>query len=149
MRRVSVALLFVLVAAGAFAAENGIVSKPSRYSVQETMDRLIAVLQSKGMTVFDRIDHAAAAKKAGLSMRPTQLLICGNPKSGTPLMKAAPTAAIDLPLKALAWEDADGKVWLAYNAPSWIKQRHAIRGMDETIAAMDKALDGLTGKALE
>jgi uncharacterized protein (DUF302 family) len=78
------------------------------------VDRLVAVLQAKGMTIFDRIDHAEAAKKAGLSMRASQLLIFGNPKGGTPLMVAAPTVAIDLPFKALAWEDADGKVWLGY-----------------------------------
>jgi len=149
MRKSWIPVLLVMAAVNAFAGGNGLITKPSRHSVPETMDRLVAVLQSKGMTVFDRIDHAAAAQKAGLSMRPSQVLIFGNPKGGTPLMVAAPTAAIDLPLKALAWEDADGKVWLSYNAMAWIKERHAIRGEDEAIAGMEKALDALTGKALE
>jgi uncharacterized protein (DUF302 family) len=149
MRKSWIPVLLVMAAVNAFAGGNGLITKPSRHSVPETMDRLVAVLQSKGMTIFDRIDHAAAAQKAGLSMRPSQLLIFGNPKGGTPLMVAAPTAAIDLPLKALAWEDADGKVWLSYNAMAWIKERHAIRGEDEAIAGMEKALDALTGKALE
>jgi uncharacterized protein (DUF302 family) len=149
MRKSWIPVLLVMAAVNAFAGGNGLITKPSRHSVPETMDRLVAVLQSKGMTVFDRIDHAAAAQKAGLSMRPSQLLIFGNPKGGTPLMVAAPTAAIDLPLKALAWEDADGKVWLSYNAMAWIKERHVIRGEDEAIAGMEKALDALTGKALE
>jgi uncharacterized protein (DUF302 family) len=88
----------------AWAGPEGLVSKPSRYSVPETVDRLMTVVQSKGMTVFARIDHAAEAAKTGLEMRPAQLLVFGNPKGGTPLMTAAPTVAIDLPLKALAWE---------------------------------------------
>jgi uncharacterized protein (DUF302 family) len=138
-----------MVAVNAFAGADGLITKPSKYSVPETMDRLASVLQTNGMTVFDRIDHAAAAEKAGLSMRPSQLLIFGNPKGGTPLMAAAPTAAIDLPLKALAWEDADGKVWLSYNSMVWIRERHAIHGKDEAIAGTEKALDVLTGKALE
>ena len=125
------------------------ISKSSRYSAPETMDRLVAVLQSRGMTVFARIDHAAEAEKVGLKMRPSQLVIFGNPKGGTPLMVAAPSVAIDLPLKALAWEDAGGKVWLGYNAPAWLKDRHGIRGKDDAIAGLEKALDAMTGKALE
>ena len=101
------------------------------------------------MTIFDRIDHAEAAKKAGISMRASQLLIFGNPKGGTPLMVAAPTVAIDLPFKALAWEDADGKVWLGYNSPAWLKERHGIRGKDDAVEGLEKALDAMTGKALE
>jgi len=126
-----------------------LISKSSRYSAPETMDRLVAVLQSKGMTVFARIDHAAEAEKAGLKMRPSQLLIFGNPKGGTPLMVAAPTVAIDLPLKALVWEDAGGKVWLVYNSPSYLKERHGIEGKDEALKAVAGALDAMTGKALE
>jgi uncharacterized protein (DUF302 family) len=138
-----------MVTVNAFAGGNGLITKPSRHSVPETMDRLVTVVQSKGMTVFDRIDHAAAAQKAGLSMRTSQLLIFGIPRGGTPLMVAAPTAAIELPLKALVWEDADGKVWLSYNSMAWIQERHAIQGKDEAIAGMEKALDAITGKALE
>jgi len=128
---------------------EGLVSRPSRYSVPETIDRLAAVLKSKGMTVFARIDHAAEARNVGLEMRPAQLLIFGNPKGGTPLMAAAPTAAIDLPLKALAWEDAERKVWLGYNSPAWLKERHGILGMDDAIAGLEKALDAMASKALE
>ncbi len=149
MRKTGIAVLLVLVAINAFAGENGLISKSSRYSASETMDRLVAVVQSKGMTVFARIDHAAEAEKVGLKMRPSQLLIFGNPKGGTPLMVAAPTVAIDLPLKALAWEDAGGKVWLSYNSMSYLKERHGIEGEDETLKAVAAALDAMTGKALE
>jgi uncharacterized protein (DUF302 family) len=102
----------------------GFLSKPSKYSVTETIQRLSAILKSKGVAIFAVIDHSGEAEKAGLKMRPTQLLIFGNPKAGTPLMIAAPTTAIDLPLKALAWEDAEGKVWLSYNSPDYLQQRH-------------------------
>jgi uncharacterized protein (DUF302 family) len=149
MRKTILTFALLLLGLNAWAGPAGMINKPSRYTVPETMDRLVAVLQAKGMTVFDRIDHAGAAKKAGLSMRSSQLLIFGNPKGGTPLMVAAPTVAIDLPFKALAWEDGDGKVWLSYNSPAWLKERHGIRGKDDAIAALEKALDAMTGKALE
>jgi uncharacterized protein (DUF302 family) len=105
---------------------NGIVDLPSRYSVPETLARLQSILNEKGVTVFALVDHSGEAAKVGLEMRPTQLLIFGSPKAGTPLMVAAPSAAIDLPLKALAWEDAEGKVWLSCNAPEYLQQRHGI-----------------------
>jgi uncharacterized protein (DUF302 family) len=105
---------------------EGIISKTSKYSVPETLDRVDALLQSKGIKIFVRVDHSGEAEKFGLKMPPTQLLIFGNPKGGTPLMLAAPTAAIDLPLKALAWQDADGKVWLGYNDPEYIKKRFGL-----------------------
>jgi len=149
MRKAVLAVVFLVVGFNAWAGPAGMVSKPSRHPVPETMDRLVAVLQAKGMTVFARIDHAGAAEKAGLSMRASQILIFGNPKGGTPLMVAAPTVAIDLPLKALAWEDADGKVWLGYNSPAWLKERHGVRGTAAAIAALEKALDAITDKALE
>jgi uncharacterized protein (DUF302 family) len=106
--------------------QNGIVDLPSRYSVPETLARLQSILKEKGVTIFALVDHSGEAAKAGLEMRPTQLLIFGSPKAGTPLMVAAPSAAIDLPLKALAWEDAQGKVWLSYNAPEYLQNRHGI-----------------------
>ncbi len=105
---------------------SGIVDLPSRYSVPETLARLQSILKEKGVTVFALIDHSGEAAKVGLEMRPTQLLIFGSPKAGTPLMVAAPSAAIDLPLKALAWQDAEGKVWLSCNAPEYLQQRHGI-----------------------
>ena len=106
--------------------ENGVVHLRSPYSVPETVQRIESVLTGKSLTVFSRIDHSGEAEKVGLKMRPTQLIIFGNPKGGTPLMVAAPTSAIDLPLKALVWEDADGAVWLSYNSPDYLKQRHNI-----------------------
>ena len=105
---------------------DGLVRLASPYSVVETLDRLEAGLRAKGITIFARIDHCAAAADAGLSMRPAQVLIFGNPRIGTPVMKAAPTLAIDLPFKALAWEDAAGKVWLGYNSADYLARRHRI-----------------------
>src|SRR5450755_1442880 len=102
----------------------GIIDVPSRYSVPETLARLQAILKENSITVFALIDHSGEAAKAGLSMRPTQLLIFGSPKGGTPLMVAAPRLAIDLPLKALAWEDEKGQVWLSYNSPEYLRERH-------------------------
>ena len=106
--------------------DRGMIDVPSSYSVTETLSRLESVLQEKGLTVFARVDHSGEAAKAGLEMRPTQLLIFGSPKAGTPLMVAAPSLAIDLPLKALAWQDERGKVWLSHNSPEYLQQRHGI-----------------------
>jgi uncharacterized protein (DUF302 family) len=104
--------------------DRGIVDVPSPYSVPETLARLESILKEKGLTVFARIDHSGEAEKVGLQMRPAQLLIFGSPKGGTPLMVAAPRLAIDLPLKALVWQDAQDKVWLSYNTPEYLQQRH-------------------------
>jgi uncharacterized protein (DUF302 family) len=104
--------------------DRGIIDVPSRYSVPETLARLETILKEKAVTVFALIDHSGEAEKAGLRMRPTQLLIFGSPKGGTPLMVAAPRLAIDLPLKALAWQDERGQVWLSYNSPEYLQQRH-------------------------
>jgi uncharacterized protein (DUF302 family) len=112
--------------AGAAQASSNLVTKPSKYSVPETIDRIEKAVTAKGMQVFVRIDHGGEASKVGLAMRPTELLIFGNPKGGTALMVARPTAAIDLPMKALAWEDADGRVWLTYNSPELIHERHGV-----------------------
>jgi uncharacterized protein (DUF302 family) len=106
--------------------QNGIVDVPSNQSVDETVARLKNILQSKGITLFALIDHSGEAKKVGMQMPPTKLLIFGNPKGGTPLMQAAPSIAIDLPLKILVWEDSQGKVWLSYNSPEYLKQRHGL-----------------------
>jgi uncharacterized protein (DUF302 family) len=106
--------------------DNGLVHLRSPYSVPETLKRLQSVLQAKNLDVFARVDHSGEAEKVGLKMRPTQLIVFGSPKAGTPLMVASPTLAIDLPLKALAWEDADGQVWLSYNSPEYLKQRHNV-----------------------
>jgi uncharacterized protein (DUF302 family) len=106
--------------------ENGMVHLGSPYSVPETLMRLESLLQSRVLTVFAHIDHSGEAEKVGMKMHPTQLIIFGSPKGGTPVMLASPTLAIDLPLKALVWEDAGGKVWLTYNSADYLKQRHNI-----------------------
>ena len=118
------------------ATGDGIISKRSGYSVAETLDKLSDVLRERGIQVFARIDHSGEAAKVGLKMPPTEVLIFGNPKGGTPVMLAAPTSAIDLPLKALAWEDGDGQVWLSYNDPDYLKRRF---GVD------DDAMKGIAG----
>jgi uncharacterized protein (DUF302 family) len=105
---------------------NGLVHLNSPYSVPETLARLESIVQSKGINILARIDHSGDAEKAGLVMPPTKLLIFGNPKAGTPLMIASPTVAIDLPLKVLVWQDNKGKVWLSYNSPNYLQQRHGI-----------------------
>lgn len=107
-------------------ANNGIINQLSPYAVTETIDRFAAILQAKGITIFARIDQQAEAEKVGLSLCPTQLLLFGSPKAGTPLMVAEPTIALDLPLKVLAWEATDGKVWVSYNDPNYLKQRFSL-----------------------
>jgi uncharacterized protein (DUF302 family) len=107
-------------------ANRGIVDRPSNHSVEDTVDRLQNILKSKGITLFALIDHSGEAQNAGLKMPPTRLLIFGSPKAGTPVMLAAPSAAIDLPLKVLVWEDAQGKVWMSFNDPAYLQQRHDI-----------------------
>jgi uncharacterized protein (DUF302 family) len=106
--------------------ENGLIHLRSLYSVLETVKRLEAGLAAKNLTIFARIDHGGEAERVGLKMRPTQLVIFGTPKGGTPVMVAAPTSAIDLPMKALVWEDAEGMVWLSYNDPEYLRRRHGI-----------------------
>jgi uncharacterized protein (DUF302 family)/uncharacterized membrane protein YidH (DUF202 family) len=108
----------------ASAAGDGIVTKPSNHSVDQTLEKLEGLLRAKGVTIFAVIDHSGEAAKVGLEMPPTKLLIFGNPKAGTPLMLAAPSSAIDLPLKILIWADAQGKVWVSYNSPAYLQQRH-------------------------
>ncbi len=125
MSRTALVLACLAVSSVALA-DPGIVSKPSTRSVAETMDRLEAVVKAKGLTVFARVDHAGDAKKAGLEMRPTQLLIFGAAKAGTPMMVAAPSIAIDLPMKALVWQDAAGKVFIGWNDPAHLRKRHGI-----------------------
>jgi uncharacterized protein (DUF302 family) len=108
------------------ATAQGFISKPSRHSVEQTVDELRNLLQARGVTLFALVDHSGEAEKVGMSMRPTKLLIFGNPKAGTPLMLAAPSIAIDLPLKLLVWEDAEGKVWVSYNSPDFLRERHGL-----------------------
>lgn len=124
----------------------GIVTLPSNYSVDQTVERLQTILQQKGVALFALIDHSGEAEKAGLKMRPTKVLIFGNPKAGTPLMIAAPTLAIDLPLKVLVAEDENGRVWASYNSPEYLQQRH---GVPENLMQNISVVGALVAKAVE
>jgi len=119
---------------------NGLVSMQSRSAAQQTIDRLLSALNKRRLTIFARVDHAAGAASAGLPLRPTELVIFGNPQGGTTLMQDQQAAGIDLPLKALVWEDSDGKTWLTYNDPNWIALRHSL---GEISAPAVKAMAGL------
>jgi uncharacterized protein (DUF302 family) len=127
---------------------DGLVIIPSSFDPRETANRLAAEVAAHGMTVLARIDHAAAAAKAGMELRPTEVLIFGNPKGGTPLMQKVQTIGIDLPLKALVWQDESARTWLAYNDPEWLAKRHgADTGTGAVIAAMAAALRAVAKKA--
>lgn len=126
-------------AGGAPETAPGMVSLPSHHSVAVSLDRLAKLAQERGLTVFSRVDHSGDAQKAGLALRPTQLLILGAAKAGTPLMQARQTTALDLPLKVLAWEDAQGRTWLSHNDPAWLQQRHGYPAtLNANIAALAK-----------
>src|SRR5437773_12333229 len=128
------------------ATSAGIIDKPSNHSVEQTVEKLKNILQSKGVTLFALVDHSGEAAKIGMKMRPTKLLIFGSPKAGTPLMLAAPSIAIDLPLKILIWEDDQGKVWVSYNSPEYLKQRH---GLPEELLQNVSIIETLAVKAAE
>lgn len=128
------------------SADNGIVNVPSPYAVADTVSRLENVIKSKGLTLFAHISHSGEAQKAGLSLRPTELIIFGNPKGGTPIMQAAPSAALDLPLKALVWQDDHGKVWVSYNSGAYLQARH---GLDDARGKPLGTVGGLIDKALQ
>jgi uncharacterized protein (DUF302 family) len=142
--------LLTLSAAPAFAdgnAQVGLVVSKSANPVGATLDALERIVKEKGFTVFSRIDHAAGARAAGQSLRPTELLIFGNPKVGTALMSSRQSAALDLPIRVAAWEDANGQVWIGYDAPARLAERHGIQDRDEVIEKMSGALANLTAAA--
>jgi uncharacterized protein (DUF302 family) len=127
---------------------DGMIVLSSSYDPKETMERLVAAVSERGITVLARIDHAAAAAKVGMELRPTEVLVFGNPKVGTPLMQAEQTIGIDLPLRALVWQDSDSKTWLAYNDPNWLARRHrADRGTDQTLVGMTNGLAAIAREA--
>jgi uncharacterized protein (DUF302 family) len=129
-------------------AADGLTTIQSANGPKETMNKLEVEVKAKGMTVFARIDHAAGAAQVGLPLRPTELLIFGNAKGGTPLMQSMQTIGIDLPLKALVWQDASGNTWLSYNDPSWLAKRHGLgRETEATVSAMTAALDTVASAA--
>jgi uncharacterized protein (DUF302 family) len=130
-------------------SDDGLITLASNHAVKETMDRLEAALREKGITLFARIDHAAGAASVDMPLRPTELIIFGNPKAGTPLMQAKQSIGIDLPLKILGWQDAAGKAWLAYNDPAWLARRHGLGSDAETaVAGLAKALATLAAGAV-
>ena len=147
MKRLLTAALLSLGVLSAAQAGDGLITKKSHHSVTVTLDRLEAILKEKGITIVTRWSHDAGAKKADLPLRPTELLIFGNPKLGTPLMISNQTVGIDLPMKALAWEDAKGQVWLTYNDPAYFAARHGIKDRDAVVAKMQGALAKFTDKA--
>ena len=128
---------------------TGMIKIKSPYSVTITLDRLQSILNKKGMTIFKRISHSDGAAKANLELRDTEILIFGNPKVGTPLMLCQQTVALDLPQKALAYKDKNNQVWLAYNDPAYIAERHQVIGCEVTIAKISKALANLTNAAVK
>jgi uncharacterized protein (DUF302 family) len=129
-------------------AAQGLTTLKSSHGPQDTMNRLEAAVTSRGMTVFARIDHSAGAAAAGLSLNPTELLIFGNARGGTPLMQTAQTIGIDLPLKALVWQDASGSTWLSYDDPAWLARRHGLSGTETPIGNLTAALDAVAKAAV-
>ena len=140
MRYLLCTLMAIFFFASVTYADNGIISIKSSHDVKTTVDRLENILGEKGMTVFIRINHAEGAQKVGKKLRPTELIIFGNPKVGTPLMQCGQSVGIDLPQKALIWQDEAGQVWLSYNAPKYLASRHSIKECYEVIKKIEKAL---------
>jgi len=147
VKRILILLMTTFLLSSVALAENGLVSVRRNHSVAETADRLESILNDKGMKVVARIDHSAGAASVDLKLRPTELLIFGNPKVGTPLMQCEQTVAIDLPQKMLIWEDESGAVWLAYNDPGYLAERHDIRGCEGNLKKIGEALAGFARAA--
>lgn len=137
---------FVLTSSLAFASD-GLITVKSPYTAQQTMDRLENIIKQRGLNVFARIDHAAGAAKIGKTLRPTEVLIFGNPEGGTPFMECSQTVGIDLPLKALVWEDSSAQVWLSYNDPAYLAQRHGATNCS-VVGNLRNALSALTNAAV-
>jgi uncharacterized protein (DUF302 family) len=144
--KLATALLTTCISASAIAAE-GVVNIPATKGVSETADNLEKVLSSKGMTIFNRIKHSESAKEIGIELRDTEVIIFGNPKIGSQLMKCQQSVAIDLPQKALIWEDEESNVWITYNDPGYLIDRHSIEGCDEVAETVSNALNNLTSAA--
>lgn len=147
MRQILYTITALFLLASLAYADNGIISVKSSHEVKATADRLENVLKQKGMTVFIRINHAEGAQKVGIKLRPTELVVFGNPKVGAPLMQCSQSTAIDLPQKALIWEDEKGQVWLSYNDPNYLVERHGITGCAEVIKKIEEALSNFAKAA--
>jgi uncharacterized protein (DUF302 family) len=144
--RVAIVVLSALISSLSLAAD-GVIAVKSPHPVKETIDRFESAAKARGLNVFLRVDHAAGAKKIGRDLRPTELLVFGNPQGGTPLMECVQTAGIDLPLKALAWQDASGQVWLSYNDPQYLADRHGAKDCSPVVQNLRKAFSGLVQEA--
>lgn len=144
--RIAIVAVSSLISSFCFAAD-GLVAVKSPHGVKDTIDRFEAAAKARGLNVFLRVDHAAGAKKIGKDLRPTELLVFGNPQGGTPLMECAQSAGIDLPLKALAWQDAAGQVWLGYNDPQYLADRHGGKECGPVVQNLRKALAGFAQEA--
>lgn len=147
MDRIFAALILAVAGSLPAAAADGLVSLRSPHDVETTVQHLLTALEAKGLTVFAQIDHAAGAEKAGRSLPPTRLVVFGNPKVGTPLMECARTVAIDLPQKALVWEDAAGQVWFSYNDPQYLDRRHGVGECGGVPARVGRVLEQLAAAA--
>jgi len=149
MKKITLTILAFLFMTTPSIATDGIIDIKSMFGVKETADRLEGILATKGMTIFTRINHSEAAKNVGIELRETELIIFGNPKVGSPLMQCQQSVAIDLPQKALIWKDAQGTVWISYNDPRYLQNRHNIPGCNEIITKISGALAGITKAASE
>jgi len=147
MKQYILATLLILSIAIPVKAADGVINVQSALNVKETADRMESILKEKGMTVFNRIKHSEAAGKVGIELRDTELILFGNPKVGSPLMRCRQSVAIDLPQKALIWEDDDAKVWITYNNPRYLEKRHNITGCEGFISKIEKALAGIAKSA--
>lgn len=147
LRSLIVVFVCTVLSTTAFAADNGLIKKKSAHSVAVTLDRLEKILKEKGIGIAVRWNHSAKAKSVGMDLRDTEILIFGNPKMGTPLMISNQEIGIDLPMKALAYKDATGQVWLVYNDPAYMKARHGIKDKDPVFEKMTGALNAMTDKA--
>jgi len=148
MRKMAISLLLLaLFAVPAASAGEGLVTVKSSYGAKETADRVERLTKERGMTLFNRIDHAEGARTVGMPLRPTEVLIFGNPKGGTPLMMCEQSVGIDLPLKMLVWEDGNGAVWIGYSDPEGLKDRHGITGCDKVLGKMKGFLGTLAADA--
>ena len=147
MKKASITLLLILFTVLPLMAAEGLINVQSDFNVKETTDRLENILNEKGMTIFNQINHSDAAQKVGVELRKTRLIIFGNPKVGSPLMQCQQSVAIDLPQKAIIWEDDKSKVWISYNDPRYLGKRHNIIDCDEVITKVEKALSGITKTA--
>jgi len=147
MKKLIFTALLILSIAIPTEAADGVVNVQSTFNVEESADRMESILKEKGMTIFNRIKHSEGAGKVGIELRDTELIIFGNPKVGSPLMKCQQSVAIDLPQKALIWEDDEDKVWISYNDPRYLGERHNITDCEEVILKIEKALAGIAKSA--